>query len=66
LLSRIACWKARAVSSQPPPGSAGAMIEIRSLGYSASSESPPAVLPHAPSEIAETAAAQTTAARRMV
>jgi hypothetical protein len=42
------------------------MIEIRSLGYAALSESPPAVLPQAPSAIAEAAAAQTTAARRMV
>jgi hypothetical protein len=42
------------------------MIERRSLGYSVSSDVPPAVLPHAPNAAAEITTAQVTPTRRIV
>ena len=57
--SRDAAWNARAVVSQPPPGAAGAMIEICRVGYGCDASSPPDAPPGA--TIATTAATASTA-----
>src|SRR3954453_23899596 len=62
-LRALSC-SARAVSSQPPPGSAGAMIDSRPLGYDALSPEPPppdrSACPHAARDIAASASSATS------